>query len=280
MAKGRGDDHTGLLRLVTEEEQFRLLVAAVDDYAIISLDPSGRVTDWNEGARRIKGYEADEVLGRHFALFYPLDDIELGKAQAELAAARAAGVFTEEGWRVRKGGERFWAKVTLTVLRDESGGVRGFVKMTHDLTDRVRAREASAELARVRALLESAEEARHEAEAAERRMLSLVSTMSDGYCTLDEQWRFVYVNPSLARLLGTPDRDLVGASFWDEVTDSVHSNFFKQLPKLLTGTPEVEFLEHHARTGRWLSVRAHRSGDGMVVFVRDATAEQGRAAAP
>lgn len=265
---------------MVSEQRFRLLVDSITDYAIFMLDPSGRVATWNEGARRIKGYEAREVIGRHFALFYPLEDIERGKAQAELAVARTEGVFTEEGWRVRKGGERFWAKVTLTALRDESGTIRGFAKMTHDLTDRVRAREASAELARVRALLESAEEARHEAETAERRMLSLVDAMSDGYCTLDEQWRFVYANPSLARMLGAPDRDLVGASFWDEVTDSVHSNFFRQLPKLLTGTSQVEFVEQHARTGRWFAVRAHLSGDRMVVFLRDATAEHGSASAP
>jgi PAS domain S-box-containing protein len=265
-------DPTGLIRLVTEEDQFRALVAAVEDYAIISLDASGRVTGWNEGARRIKGYEANEVLGRHFALFYPLDDIERGKAQAELAAARAAGIFTEEGWRVRKGGEKFWAKVTLTAIRDQSGAVRGFAKVTHDLTDRERAREATAELVRVQALLESAEEARREAEAAEKRMVSLVGAMSDGYCTLDEHWRFAYVNPSFARLLGTPDRDLVGASFWNEVTDSVHSNFFKNLPKLLTGMAEVEFTEVHPPTKRRFSVRAHRSGGKIVVFLRDVTA--------
>jgi PAS domain-containing protein len=100
--------------------------------------------------------------------------------------------------------------------------------------------------------------------------------MSDGYFTLDEQWRFSLVNPSLAKLLGTPGRDLVGASFWDEVTDSIHSNFFKHLPGLLTGATQVEFTEFHAPTRRWFSVRANHSGGLIVVFLRDVTAEHER----
>ncbi|HET9012418.1 MAG TPA: PAS domain S-box protein [Gemmatimonadaceae bacterium] len=262
--------------MVSDEDQFRLLIAAVADYAIITLDASGRVTSWNDGARRIKGYEASEVLGRHFALFYPLEDIERGKAQAELSAARESGYFEEEGWRVRKGGERFWAHVSLTVLRDESSAVRGFAKITRDLTERERARAAVAQLTIVEGQLQAAETARDEAEQAERCLLGIVGAMSDGYFTLDEQWRFTFVNPSLARLLGTPGRDLVGASFWDEVTDSIHSKFFRYLPELLTAQRLVEFTELHAPTRRWFSVRAERTDGGIGVLLRDVTAEQGQ----
>jgi PAS domain S-box-containing protein len=267
------EDPIRLRGLMTDEEQSRLLMTAVEDYAIISLDPSGRVNGWNEGARRIKGYEASEVLGRHFALFYPLEDIKRGRAQEELATARETGHFEEEGWRVRKGNERFWAKVTLTAVRDPEGNLRGFAKVTRDLTERERARATVARLAKVEALLQTTETARADAEAAERRLLSIISTMSDGYFTLDEQWRFSFVNSSLAKLLGTLDRDLLGASFWDAVTDSIHSNFFKYLPGLLTGGPEIEFMEFHEPTGQWLSVRAHRSGGQIVVVLRDVSAE-------
>lgn len=260
--------------MITDDDQFRLLAAAVEGYAIITLDASGRVTTWNDGARRIKGYEASEVLGRHFALFYPLEDIERGKAQAELSAARESGRFEEEGWRVRKGGERFWARVSLTVLRDEDGVVRGFAKITRDLTERERARTAVAQLTIVETQLQVADAARTEAEQTARRLLGLVGAMSDGYCTLDEQWRFTSANPSLARLLGAPGRDLVGASFWDEVTDSIHSKFFRYLPELLTGQRLVEFTELHVPTRRWFSVRAERTEHGIAVLLRDVTAEQ------
>lgn len=104
-------------------------------------------------------------------------------------------------------------------------------------------------------------------------MLTLISTMSDGYFTLDEQWRFVHVNASLAPLLGKARRNLLGTSFWDEVTDSVHSQFFKHLPSLFAGTPHVSFTEFHEPTQHWFAVRANRSEGKVVVFLRDATAE-------
>ena len=260
--------------LVSDADQLRLLTESADDCAIITLDQSGRVTSWNDGARRVKRYEAGEVLGRHFALFYTLDDIKRGKAQAELAIAREAGRFEEEAWRVRKGGEQFWARVTLTVIHDADGSLRGFVKVTRDLTLRERARSAERRLQEMQSLVEVADSAKREAEAAEQRLLGMIETMSDAYCTLDEQWRFQYVNASLARLLGKTREYLMGASFWDEVTDSVHSNFFKHLPSLLTGTPHVAFTELHAPTARWLSVRASREEGHIALVLRDVTAEQ------
>jgi PAS domain S-box-containing protein len=260
--------------LVSDAEQLRLLTEAADDCAIISLDQSGRVTSWNDGARRVKRYEASEVIGRHFALFYTLDDIKHGKAQAELAAAREAGRFQEEAWRVRKGGEQFWARVALTAIHDTAGNLRGFTKVTRDLTLRERARAAEKRLQETQSLVEAADSSRREAQAAERRLLALIETMSDAYFTLDEQWRFEYVNASLARVLGKSREDLLGASFWDEVTDSVHSNFFTHLPSLLTGTPQVAFTELHAPTARWFAVRANRSEGRIAVMLRDVTAEQ------
>ncbi|MGA8145860.1 MAG: PAS domain S-box protein [Candidatus Acidiferrales bacterium] len=118
------------------EERFRLMVKAVVDYAILMLDPNGNVVSWNEGAQRIKGYSAEEVLGKNFSVFYPLEDIEQGKPQRELEVAAAEGRFEEEGWRMRKDGSTFWASVVLTALRDESGGLRGFAKVTRDITER------------------------------------------------------------------------------------------------------------------------------------------------
>lgn len=272
-AETLADDTTGIRRLVTDEDQFRLLVDAVEDYAIIARDTSGRVTGWNSGAERIKGYDASEVLGRHFALFYPLDDIKRGKAQAELAAAREAGRCEEEAWRVRKGGDRFWAHVILTAVYDLAGGLHGFAKITRDLTERDRARSAAVNLKRAEDLLETEVAATREAEAAERRLVALISSMSDGYFTLDEEWRFSQVNNSLAPLFGKIGRDLLGTSFWDEVTDSIHSNFFKQLPSLLTGPTQVSFTEFHEPTRRWFAVRANPSEGKIVVFLRDVTAE-------
>jgi PAS domain S-box-containing protein len=128
--------------LRTSEERFRLLVDTVQDYAMYVLDPEGRVVSWNEGAARIKGYTAGEILGTSFARFYTPDDLAAGRPQATLAKAAADGRHQEEGWRVRKDGSLFWADVVVTAMHDERGEVRGFIKMTRDRTERRRAEEA------------------------------------------------------------------------------------------------------------------------------------------
>jgi PAS domain S-box-containing protein len=123
-------------RLRVSEERFRMMVEGVRDYAIFLLDPSGRVATWNTGAQRIKGYNADEIIGRHFSEFYPAEARERNWPQRELEEALRLGRFEDEGWRLRKDGSRFWANVILTPLRDRDGVHRGFSKITRDLTER------------------------------------------------------------------------------------------------------------------------------------------------
>ena len=123
------------------EARFRLLVDGVTDYALLMLDPAGHIVSWNGGAERMKGYKADEVLGQHFSLFYPDDDGAQG-SHAFLAAAARDGRAEQAGWRVRKDGSRFWAETILSAIRDESGELRGFAKITRDLTERRNAAQA------------------------------------------------------------------------------------------------------------------------------------------
>jgi formate hydrogenlyase transcriptional activator len=124
------------------EERFRLLVEGAKDYAIFMLDPEGRVATWNSGAERIKGYRADEILGRHFSIFYPHDRVDRSKPQHELEMAATEGRFEDEGWRIRKDGSRFWANVIITALRGKDGQLIGFSKVTRDFTDRKSAEES------------------------------------------------------------------------------------------------------------------------------------------
>src|SRR5579862_1148860 len=130
------------LALHRSEEQLRLLVESAQDYAIFLLDPDGRVATWNLGAQRIKGYQASEIIGKHFSVFYPEEDLRSGKPQMELEVATAVGRFEDEGWRLRKDGSRFWANVIITALRDSSGNLRGFSKITRDTTEKMLALEA------------------------------------------------------------------------------------------------------------------------------------------
>jgi PAS domain S-box-containing protein len=129
------------------DERFRLMVDSVKDYAIFMLDPGGHVVTWNEGAERIKGYRADEIIGEHFSRFYPEPEASSGKCDGELETAAAQGRFEEEGWRLRKDGTRFWANVVITALRDPAGRLVGFAKVTRDLTERRRLEEERLHLA-------------------------------------------------------------------------------------------------------------------------------------
>jgi PAS domain S-box-containing protein len=148
--------------LKASEERFRLLVENVKDYALFMLDPRGTVVTWNSGAERIKGYTANEIIGEHFSRFYPGGDERAAKCQMELDTATHVGRFEDEGIRVRKDGSRFWANVIITALRDETGKLVGFAKVTRDLTERKAAEEQRLRLGelareRIRALSELAE---------------------------------------------------------------------------------------------------------------------------
>ena len=130
------------IALRRSEERFRLLVDAVLEYAIFMLDVQGHVSTWNNGAARIKGYGISEIIGKHFSVFYPEEDIRSGKPQRELEIAAREGRLEDEGWRVRKDGSRFWANVIISALRDEAGRLVGFGKVTRDFTEKIRTNEA------------------------------------------------------------------------------------------------------------------------------------------
>jgi PAS domain S-box-containing protein len=177
-------------------DQLRLLVEAQTDYAIFLLDPEGRISSWNPGAQRIKGYTADEIIGRHFSCFYTDADIARAYPEAELEAARRDGRYLDEGWRLRKDGSRFWAQVVITALRCERGELVGFGKVTRDLTER---REAEQQLAR------SERQARREAESMRRRAAAL-----------EEMGRAIVASSDLeqmVQLATDAGRELTGAAF-------------------------------------------------------------------
>ncbi|MFZ5938467.1 PAS domain-containing sensor histidine kinase [Pseudomonas putida] len=135
---------------VMPASRYEQLVQSVVDYAIYMLDPSGHVVSWNAGAQRIKGYRAEEVIGRHFSLFFTPQDCAEGRPECLLKQALEQGVAQDEGWRVRKDGTQFWALAALDVIRDEQGQIVGLAKVTRDITDR---RESALQLDAVRAQL-------------------------------------------------------------------------------------------------------------------------------
>jgi PAS domain S-box-containing protein len=134
---------------LSADGRYRLLVEGISDYAIYLLSPEGYITSWNRGAERFKGYKADEIIGRHFSEFYTPKDRESGLPKRALETAAREGKFESEGWRVRKDGTRFWANVVITALHDSTGALRGFAKVTRDMTERRAAEEAARDAATI-----------------------------------------------------------------------------------------------------------------------------------
>jgi PAS domain S-box-containing protein len=175
-------------------ELLRLLVDRVQDYAIFALDPHGNILTWNSGAERLKGYSPDEIIGRHFSLFYTPEDVEAGKPARLLKAAKTTGRVEDEGWRVRKDGVRFWANVVITALRNDDGELIGFAKVTRDLTDRRAADE------RLRQ--------------SEERFRLLVQSVEDyAIYMLDPAGIITTWNPGAERIKGYSAEEIIGQHF-------------------------------------------------------------------
>jgi len=173
------------------EDQFRVLVQNVLDYAIFMLDANGYVTVWNEGAARLKGYAEHEIIGQHFAIFFTPEDRQLGKPEYEKGMAEAHGRYEGEGWRVRKDGSRFWGNEIITAIRDASGRLTGFTKIARDLTER-------------RAM----EEALRESE--ERHRLLVENVRDYAVFTLDADGRVTSWNPGAQRVFGYDGEEIIG----------------------------------------------------------------------
>ncbi len=185
-----------------QSEQLRLLVQGTTEYAIFMLDPDGRVISWNTGAERLKGYRADEIIGQHFSKFYPQEAIDRGWPEHELKVAKTEGRFEDEGWRLRKDGTPFWANVIITPLRDESGRLLGFSKITRNMTERRKAEENARRLVEEATARRVAEEnARQLAEQRERLRVTL-SSIGDAVVSTDGEGRIDFLNPMAQHLLG------------------------------------------------------------------------------
>ena len=175
-------------------DPFRQLVQGVQDYAIFLLDREGRIASWNRGAERLKGYAAEEIIGKHFSVFYPREAIERRWPEQELRTAQETGRLEDEGWRLRKDGSRFWADVIITAMRDESATLRGFSKVTRDLTERRRQ-----------------EETLRQSEALFRLLVDGVR--DHAMCMLDPQGRVASWNSGAERITGYKAQDILGRHF-------------------------------------------------------------------
>ncbi|MDA7980558.1 MAG: PAS domain S-box protein [Pirellulales bacterium] len=187
MPKGSGP--RGLLE--QSEDRFQLLVQSVADYAIFLLNPQGEVISWNAGAKRINGFHENEIIGKHYSILFPPEEINAGQPEEKLRAAQTHGRTYEEAWRLRKDGTRYWARTVLASLTADDGTLRGFAKIIHDDTPRHNAEEA----------LRRSEE----------RLRAVIESAVDGVITIDERGVILEVNPAALRLFGYSAGEMLGA---------------------------------------------------------------------
>jgi PAS domain S-box-containing protein len=217
------------------EERFRILVDGITDYAIFRLTPTGHVASWNQGAERIKGYKQDEIIGRHFSCFYTPENLASGFPEHELQTALLAGRCEEEGWRVRKDGLRFWANVVITPLKDESGTLRGFSKITRDITER-----------------KGAEERLHKSE--ERHRMLFDNNPHPTWVFDRETLRFLAVNSAAVRKYGYSSFEFMTMTIKD-----IRST--EEIPSLLESVAHIR--DGNERVSDW----KHRLKDGSIIDV-------------
>ena len=233
------------------DTSFRLMVDSVLDYALFMLDPKGHIVTWNRGAERIKLYRADEIIGKHFSIFYPAESLADGLPERELSMAIAHGRHEDEGWRIQKGGSRIWANVVITALRDDQGQVVGFGKVTRDLTERRRAEQGLA--------------------AAYDQVNSVLECTSDGVVKIDRHWNLIYGNARAANTL--PDF-FIGKNYWDCFPQVRGTSLEHTLRQVMQDRREAAYEVYYPPYHRWFRGNVYPTHDGLTIFFTDVTAQK------
>jgi PAS domain S-box-containing protein len=247
-----------------QDDLFQTLVNATEEYAIFRLDPEGRVQTWNPGAERIKGYDADEIVGKHVSTFYTGDDRSAGVPEINLTAAARTGSIQDEGWRVRADGSEFWASVTITAIRGDDGEIEGYAKVTRDMTER---REYE------RQLEAQADRLKRERDAVESELDEVFDRISDGFYALDDEFRFRYLNDHAADVLGL-DETAIGSDIRDQVV--LTEAFENGLNDAHEAQKAVIFEDYYHPVDRWFHNAIYPSKSGLSVYFYEITEQKRR----
>ncbi len=248
------------------ELRFRLLVSAVKDYAIFMLDSNGYVRTWNDGAQNIKGYQAHEIIGKHFSVFYPEEDIRAGKPIRELQIAASEGVYKEEGERLRKDGTRFFANVTLTALYDADGKLQGFGKVTRDITEKRRTEEALKAL--THSLEQRVRQATLELVLKEAQLTLIAHSLPVLIAYIDHNQLYRFNNETYEKWFGKPAKEYLGKAVREVVGEKAYAVLRPHLERSLQDgvTADFETFLDYPRSSRWVHCMyvPDRAEDGTV----------------
>ncbi len=263
------DRSGGDLGIFQSEELFRTLVGSIEHYGIYMLDCGGRVMTWNAGARAQKGFEAREVVGQHYSLFFLPDDIEAAIPDRELNLARRSGRATGEGWRLRKNGERFWASFVLTAIRDPGGKLLGFAKVVRDLSERKRQEDS---LRRTEALLRKERDRLRAVAESSLDAIYICDTLRDPAGGI-EDFVFTYLNSNVEKMVRIPREALLGGRMCDLLPLTRTRGLFDKYKKVVeTGEPFLGRLPTDPGDAGRRSIQVHAvrlDEDGLAITISD-----------
>jgi PAS domain S-box-containing protein len=216
----------------TTIDSYHDIIVEIEDYAILLLDEAGTVRDWNKGAEKLKGYKAEEIVGKNFRLFYTEEDREKKLPEKLIKKATQTGKAIDEGWRVRKDGSRFWGSILITALHDEENKLTGFLKITRDLTER-------------KGIEEKLRQANHELEirvkdrttklaASELQFRHTLENMLEGVQIHDFNWRYLYVNDALVKYSTYSKEELLGHTLMEKYPGIEQTDLFKVMKRCMT----------------------------------------------
>jgi PAS domain S-box-containing protein len=245
------------------EEKLRLLVDGAKDYAMILMDTQGCITNWNKGAMRILGWSEEEVLGQQVDFIFSDEDVTAGVLKREFKMAIAHGHAMDKRWQKKKDGSLFFADGIMEGLRDEDDAPCGFAKILRDATAQKLAEDERLEL------LELQLEAQRELSSAHKRTTDIVESITDGFCVIDRNWRFGYINPQAAQMLRRTKEELIGRSIWDEFPDAVGSPFCQAFRRAMDKEEFVLIEDYIAQLGYWIEFRVFPSTEGLSIFFQN-----------
>ncbi|WP_161557247.1 sensor domain-containing protein [Acidisarcina polymorpha] len=260
----------GSAALRSSENRFHLLVDSIEDYAIYMLDARGQVITWNRGAEINNGYSSREVLGRNFKMFFVPEDVQAHVPALELEKASLQGRVAGEGWRLRKNGERFWASFVITAIRDPVGRLTGFAKVTRDLSELKRQRDASLVL---ELALKEERDCLYRAAECSMDALYLCESIRDSNFDI-EDFVFTYLNSNVEKMTALSRSSMLGARMCEIFPEHRHNGLFDRYKQVvITGEGYVEELptERDVPSSPWVRIQAIKLNDGVAITISNVT---------
>ena len=244
------------------EQNYRFLVTSVKDYAIFMMDPDGIIMTWNEGAQRIKGYSAEEIIGKHISIFYTPEEILSGEPKRNLRIAEKEGRLENEGWRIRQDGSSFWANIVFTAIYNQAGRLQGFAKITRDMTER---KGHEQELKRVN------EELKESVKNKTEELTQVIERVSDGFMAFNKKGEITFVTRKTASLLGDDPVELIGQNPLTDFSSEPNAEFRKHFSLSLQDQQLHQFETYSKKLDRWYENYLYPSQNGASLFFRDIT---------